>query len=143
MNEVVVHWLFADGSSPKDVMSDLKSFCLLRYGLRFEGFTMTNNVLRSGAFFWRRSGVFFELSSLSTLFLHFLSLSGDFYIGRGWPDYRFCWVIFAMVSMRTFGMPANRLIDEDDSRNPRTAMRAIPAGEISRLAMYGYMRSLL
>ena len=28
MNEVVVHWLFADGSSPKDVMSDLKSLLL-------------------------------------------------------------------------------------------------------------------
>ena len=49
-------------------------------------------------------------------------------------------MIIAMVSMRTFGMSANRLIDgEIDSRNPRTAMRAIPTGEISRLAMYGYM----
>jgi hypothetical protein len=28
MNEVVVHWLFADGSSPKDVILDLKSLLL-------------------------------------------------------------------------------------------------------------------
>ena len=50
------------------------------------------------------------------------------------------WVVIAMVGMRTFGMSANRLIDaEIDLRNPRTAMRAIPSGQISRNAMIGYM----
>ena len=50
------------------------------------------------------------------------------------------WVVIAMVGMRTFGMSANRLIDaEFDLRNPRTAMRAIPSGQISRNAMIGYM----
>ncbi|HCI85752.1 MAG TPA: 4-hydroxybenzoate octaprenyltransferase, partial [Dehalococcoidia bacterium] len=56
-----------------------------------------------------------------------------FISANGTPDWvGFFWVIVAMVGMRTFGMAANRLIDaEIDSRNPRTAARAIPAGTIS------------
>ena len=103
---------------------------------------MTNNVLRSGAFFWRRSGVFLESIKFEhSVFALPFAILATFISAGGWPDLTdFVWVIFAMVSMRTFGMSANRLIDaEIDSRNPRTAMRAIPAGEISRLAMYGYM----
>jgi len=103
---------------------------------------MTNNALRSGVAFWRRVGVFLEAIKFehSVFALPFAFLAA-FISAGGWPDLtRFFWVIIAMVSMRTFGMSANRLIDgEIDSRNPRTAMRAIPTGEISRLAMYGYM----
>ena len=37
-----------------------------------------------------------------------------------------------MVSMRTFGMGANRIIDKEiDSKNPRTSNRALPKGLIS------------
>ena len=103
---------------------------------------MTNNAVRSGASFWRRVGVFLEAIKFehSVFALPFAFLAA-FISAGGWPDLtRFFWVIIAMVSMRTFGMSANRLIDgEIDSKNPRTAMRAIPTGEISRLAMYGYM----
>ena len=103
---------------------------------------MTNNALRSGVAFWKRVGVFLEAIKFehSVFALPFAFLAA-FISAGGWPDLtRFFWVIIAMVSMRTFGMSANRLIDgEIDSRNPRTAMRAIPTGEISRLAMYGYM----
>jgi 4-hydroxybenzoate polyprenyltransferase len=103
---------------------------------------MTNNAVRSGASFWRRVGVFLEAIKFehSVFALPFAFLAA-FISAGGWPDLtRFFWVIIAMISMRTFGMSANRLIDgEIDSRNPRTAMRAIPTGEISRLAMYGYM----
>jgi len=103
---------------------------------------MTNNAVRNGVAFWRRVGVFLEAIKFehSVFALPFAFLAA-FISAGGWPDLtRFFWVIIAMVSMRTFGMSANRLIDgEIDSRNPRTAMRAIPTGEISRLAMYGYM----
>ncbi|NIM19361.1 MAG: 4-hydroxybenzoate octaprenyltransferase [Candidatus Latescibacteria bacterium] len=52
----------------------------------------------------------------------------------GWPSlHNFVWVTLAMVSGRTIGMGANRLIDaEIDARNPRTAERALAAGRISK-----------
>ena len=103
---------------------------------------MTNNVLSSGAPFWRRVSVFLEAIKFEhSVFALPFAILAAFISAGGWPDLtRFFWVIIAMVSMRTFGMSANRLIDAElDSRNPRTAMRAIPTGEISRLAMYGYM----
>jgi 4-hydroxybenzoate polyprenyltransferase len=43
------------------------------------------------------------------------------------------WVTLAMVGARTLAMSLNRLIDaEVDSRNPRTALRELPAGTLSR-----------
>jgi 4-hydroxybenzoate polyprenyltransferase len=45
------------------------------------------------------------------------------------------WVIIAMVAARSAAMSFNRLVDADmDARNPRTAMREIPRGVISRPA---------
>ena len=50
------------------------------------------------------------------------------------------WVTIAMVAIRTFGMGANRIIDaEIDSRNPRTAGRALPAGLLSSREMWLWM----
>jgi 4-hydroxybenzoate polyprenyltransferase len=103
---------------------------------------MTNNAVRTGVAFWRRVDVFLEAIKFEhSVFALPFAILAAFISAGGWPDLaRFFWVIIAMVSMRTFGMSANRLIDgEIDSKNPRTAMRAIPTGEISRLAMYGYM----
>ncbi|MBP7584440.1 MAG: putative 4-hydroxybenzoate polyprenyltransferase [Spirochaetes bacterium] len=43
------------------------------------------------------------------------------------------WVSLALAAGRTAGMSFNRLIDEEiDGRNPRTAGRALPAGQLSR-----------
>ena len=103
---------------------------------------MNNNAVRSGVAFWRRLGVFLEAIKFEhSVFALPFAILAAFISAGGWPDRTsFFWVIIAMVSMRTFGMSANRLIDgEIDSKNPRTAMRAIPTGDISRLAMYGYM----
>ena len=103
---------------------------------------MTNNAVRTGVAFWRRVDVFLEAIKFEhSVFALPFAILAAFISAGGWPDLaRFFWVIIAMVSMRTFGMSANRLIDgEIDSKNPRTAMRAIPTGDISRLAMYGYM----
>lgn len=44
------------------------------------------------------------------------------------------WVIVAMVAARSAAMGFNRLVDADkDALNPRTAMREIPRGALSRL----------
>src|SRR3954463_7506683 len=43
------------------------------------------------------------------------------------------WITLAMVGARSLAMALNRLIDaEIDARNPRTAMREIPAGLLSQ-----------
>ena len=45
---------------------------------------------------------------------------------------RFFWIIVAMVGARSAAMTMNRIADmEYDRRNPRTANRALPAGELS------------
>ena len=44
------------------------------------------------------------------------------------------WITLAMVGARTTAMSLNRLIDgEIDARNPRTVMRELPSGALSRL----------
>jgi 4-hydroxybenzoate polyprenyltransferase len=50
--------------------------------------------------------------------------------GSGWPGgWIFFWIIVAMVSCRSAAMAFNRIADRDiDAVNPRTRMRAIPAG---------------
>src|SRR6202007_2268453 len=43
------------------------------------------------------------------------------------------WIVVAMVAARSAAMAFNRIADaEIDARNPRTKMRAIPAGLLSR-----------
>lgn len=42
-------------------------------------------------------------------------------------------IVLCMVTARTVAMAANRLLDAElDARNPRTAVRAIPSGKLSR-----------
>src|SRR5262245_33886673 len=50
--------------------------------------------------------------------------------GGGWPGWRvFGLIILAMVSCRSAAMAFNRIADRQiDALNPRTQMRAIPAG---------------
>lgn len=56
--------------------------------------------------------------------------SGMILAADGWPAWeQFLWITVAMVSARTLGMSANRIIDRSiDAQNPRTAMRHLPAG---------------
>jgi len=51
----------------------------------------------------------------------------------GFPSWRqILWIVVAMVGARSAAMTMNRIADiEYDRRNPRTANRALPAGEIS------------
>jgi 4-hydroxybenzoate polyprenyltransferase len=49
------------------------------------------------------------------------------------PASKLAWIILAMVAARSAAMAFNRLVDADiDAANPRTKMRAIPAGLLSR-----------
>jgi len=46
---------------------------------------------------------------------------------------RFLFIVIAMVAARSAAMTFNRLVDADiDSRNPRTKMRQLPAGTLSK-----------
>lgn len=56
--------------------------------------------------------------------------SGMVLAANGLPTWQqFLWITVAMVSARTLGMSANRIIDRSiDAQNPRTAMRHLPAG---------------
>jgi 4-hydroxybenzoate polyprenyltransferase len=62
------------------------------------------------------------------------ALCGAMLAARGWPAaWQLFWIVVAMVGARSAAMAFNRLIDaEIDAANPRTSMRAIPAGALSR-----------
>ena len=69
------------------------------------------------------------------------AVAAAFMVAGGWPNWvQFGWVIVAMVTLRTFAMAANRLVDaEIDRRNPRTADRALARGIIGKPEVIGYM----
>lgn len=63
--------------------------------------------------------------------------------GVPWPGFEiFGWIVVAMVSCRSAAMAFNRIADRDiDAENPRTVMRALPAGLLqlkqAQLFLYG------
>src|SRR5690242_13221941 len=61
------------------------------------------------------------------------ALTGAVLAAGGWPPARMLfWVVVCMVSARSAAMAFNRLVDAKlDAENPRTAMRALPAGLLS------------
>ncbi len=61
------------------------------------------------------------------------ALCGAMLAAGGWPSARqLTWIIVAMVAARSAAMAFNRLADVNlDAANPRTAMRALPAGLLS------------
>ena len=62
------------------------------------------------------------------------ALCGAILAARGWPTaWQLAWIAIAMIGARSAAMAFNRLVDADiDAANPRTKMRAIPAGALSR-----------
>ena len=60
---------------------------------------------------------------------------GAFLSVDAWPGVaNMVWITVAMVGARTLAMSLNRLIDAElDARNPRTAMRELPSGALSRV----------
>ena len=68
-----------------------------------------------------------------TLFALPFAFLGALLAARGLPSAaQIVWITLAMVGARSTAMAFNRIADKDyDARNPRTKMRAIPAGNLS------------
>ena len=68
-----------------------------------------------------------------TLFALPFAFLGAVLAANGLPAFRqIFWIVVAMVGARSAAMAFNRLVDRDyDAANPRTAMRALPAGLLS------------
>jgi 4-hydroxybenzoate polyprenyltransferase len=64
---------------------------------------------------------------------------GAFLAVDGWPGFaNVVWVTVAMVGARTLAMALNRLVDAElDARNPRTAIRELPSGSLTRVQVLG------
>jgi 4-hydroxybenzoate polyprenyltransferase len=68
------------------------------------------------------------------------ALTGAMLAAHGWPNIpTLLWIVVCMISARSAAMAFNRWADADlDAANPRTKMRAIPAGMLSRRFTAGF-----
>lgn len=73
-----------------------------------------------------------------TLFALPFAVMSAFLAARGVPSLdKLFWILVAMVGARSCAMAFNRLADARyDAENPRTKMRAVPAGLVSRRAVW-------
>jgi 4-hydroxybenzoate polyprenyltransferase len=69
------------------------------------------------------------------------ALTGAVLAAGGWPRLPVLgWIVVCMVSARSSAMAFNRLVDARlDAANPRTAMRALPAGRLSAGFVAGFV----
>ena len=69
------------------------------------------------------------------------ALTGAVLAAGGWPRLpTLFWIVVCMVSARSAAMAFNRLVDARlDAVNPRTAMRALPAGRLSPGFVAGFV----
>jgi 4-hydroxybenzoate polyprenyltransferase len=69
------------------------------------------------------------------------ALTGAVLAAGGWPAWRVLgWIVVSMVAARSAAMAFNRLADARlDADNPRTSMRALPAGTLSRGFVAGFV----
>lgn len=69
------------------------------------------------------------------------ALCGAMLAARGVPTpHQLLWIIVAMVAARSAAMAFNRLADATyDAANPRTQMRALPTGTLSRSFVVGFV----
>lgn len=83
---------------------------------------------------WRNTVVTLEMIKWEhSVFALPFALTGAVLAAGGWPPLRVLgWIVVCMVSARSAAMAFNRLADAKlDAENPRTAMRALPAGILS------------
>ncbi len=68
-------------------------------------------------------------------------LTGAVLAARGIPNlHTSIWIIVGLVSARSAAMAFNRLVDADiDAENPRTKIRALPAGKLSKQFVLGFV----
>ena len=85
--------------------------------------------------FFRSIGATLEMIKWEhSIFALPFALCGAMLAANGLPTGRqLLWIVVCMVTARSAAMAFNRLADEAiDKANPRTAMRALPAGQLSR-----------
>lgn len=90
----------------------------------------------------KKTGVALEMIKWEhSIFALPFALTASVLAARGWPPLSVLfWIIVCMVSARTAAMAFNRLADADlDSANPRTAMRALPAGTLGKGFVTGFV----
>jgi 4-hydroxybenzoate polyprenyltransferase len=86
------------------------------------------------ASFWKSTAITLEMIKWEhSVFALPFALTGAVLAAGGWPTLRVLgWIIVCMVAARSAAMAFNRLADAQlDATNPRTAMRALPAGTLS------------
>ncbi len=82
---------------------------------------------------WKKLAILLEMIKFKlTVFALPFAFTGAFLAARGLPELPvFFWIVVAMVGARTCAMGFNRIVDRRfDAANPRTAERAIPAGQV-------------
>jgi 4-hydroxybenzoate polyprenyltransferase len=85
------------------------------------------------ATWWKSTAATMEMIKWEhSIFALPFALCGAMLAADGWPAWsKLGWIVLCMVSARSAAMAFNRLVDAElDKANPRTAMRAIPAGQL-------------
>ena len=91
---------------------------------------------------WKSTAVTLEMIKWEhSIFALPFALTGAVLAAGAWPPLRVLgWIIVCMVAARSAAMAFNRLVDARiDAANPRTAMRAIPAGSLSSGFVAGFV----
>src|SRR3984957_4932748 len=91
---------------------------------------------------WKSTAVTLEMIKWEhSVFALPFALTGAVLAAGGWPPLRVLgWIIVCMVAARSAAMAFNRLVDRKlDAENPRTTMRALPAGMLSAAFVGGFV----
>jgi len=91
---------------------------------------------------WKNTAVTLEMIKWEhSIFALPFALTATVLAAGTWPPLRvLCWIIVCMVAARSAAMAFNRLVDAKlDAANPRTAMRAIPAGALTSGFVAGFV----
>src|SRR5271155_2656217 len=94
------------------------------------------------ASFWKSTAGTLEMIKWEhSIFALPFALTGAVLAAGGWPRLTVLgWILLCMVSARSAAMAFNRLVDARlDAANPRTAMRALPAGKLSAGFVVGFV----
>jgi 4-hydroxybenzoate polyprenyltransferase len=92
--------------------------------------------------FWKSTTVTLEMIKWEhSVFALPFALTGAVLAAGGWPALRVLgWIVVCMVAARSAAMAFNRLVDARiDAANPRTALRALPAGVLSSGFVGGFV----
>jgi 4-hydroxybenzoate polyprenyltransferase len=91
---------------------------------------------------WQQTRIILEMIKFEhTVFALPFALMAALIAAGGMPELRALgWIVVAMVGARSSAMAFNRLVDlEFDRRNPRTAIRALPAGQLTSVQVWVFV----